>query len=135
MTHPGDGPGRGRRRGQAGFSMVEMLVLVAIIGILASIATASYLAVRNKARTVEARLALHTIYNLEIAHQKDTGAYSADLNAIGFRMLGAPRYTYSVAASPASFTATAVANLDLDADLDTWVVYSTSPEAVRVTRD
>lgn len=134
------GPGGGSEAGsggprQAGFSMVELLVLVAIIGILAAIATTSYFSLRNKARAVEARLGLHTIYNLEIAHQKDTGAYSADLNAIGFRMLGEPKYAFSVAATATSFTATAVANLDLDAQLDTWVVYSSGPDAVQLTRD
>lgn len=125
----------GRRVDDGGFSMVELLVLVAIIGILAMLSVASYMGFRNKAMTVEARLGLHTIWTLEKAHQREHDRYSADLNEIGFRMLGASRYAFSVAADTVSFTARAVANLDRDAQLDVWEITTPTPEPAHLLRD
>jgi prepilin-type N-terminal cleavage/methylation domain-containing protein len=119
----------------AGFTLIELVILVAIIGILASIAVPVYLDFRKKALTVEARTGLRYIWDLEAAYYKENDVYSGDLAALGFELPGTKRYTYTVQANPTSFTAHAAANLDLDSDEDVWEIYSGSPESVHVMTD
>ena len=132
----GEIPVGGARTGaEGGFTMTELIITVGIIGILASLAIVVYMNFRNKAMTVEARVGLRQIWQLEKDYDKDHDTYSNDLNAINFKMVGTPRYTYSVTADTNSFTARAEANLDRDADLDTWEIYDTSPESIHLVID
>ena len=119
----------------AGFTLIELMVLVGIIGILAAIAVPVYLDFRKKAFTIEARTALRYIWDLEKAYQKENDTYTGDLAVLGFALPGKKRYTYTLQANQTSFTARAVANLDLDPDNDEWEIYSSSPESARLATD
>ena len=55
----------GSRRG---FTLVEIMIVVAVIGILAAIAIPNFLNFRLKAKTAEAKANLSAIRSLEIAH-------------------------------------------------------------------
>lgn len=125
----------GAIRGTAGFTLVELVVTIGVIGILASIAIATYANYRTKAQTVEARLGLHNIWVMEYSYEKDNNRYTSDLNVLGFQMSGTPRYSYSLQADNSSFTARAEANLDRDAALDVWEIYSSTLEAVHLAAD
>ncbi len=106
-----------------GFSMIELLLLVAIIGILAVIATYTYLHFRKKAMSVEAPMGLNNIRKLEKDYRDDHGTYSNDVNAIGYSWFGKSRYTFDIPqANETGFTARAQANLDQDPDLDVWTI-------------
>ena len=124
-----------RTRRQGGYTLIELVLTISIIGILASLAVAMYLNFRQKAMTVEARVGLNTIWRLEKDYQKDNDTFSGDLNEIHFKMVGTPRYTYSVVADTHGFTARAEANLDRDADLDVWEIYSISPDPAHLVID
>jgi Tfp pilus assembly protein PilE len=114
------------RRGEGGFSLLEIAIVLLAILILITIAVATYRNFRKKAITTEARTALHTIYKLQISHHSINDTYSADLDQLGFRMVGRNRYDYQLTgASTLAFTARATANIDRDDDLDVWQVNHT----------
>jgi prepilin-type N-terminal cleavage/methylation domain-containing protein len=106
-----------------GFSLIELIMLVSIIGILAAIAAAGYLHFRKKALSIEAPVGLNSIWKLEKEWRDEHPTYADDLGILGFTLMGKPRYTYEIlGADAASFTARARANLDQDPELDIWII-------------
>jgi general secretion pathway protein G len=57
----GSGRIRGRRSGEVGFTLVELMIVMTIIGILASIAIPSYIRAVQKAKEATLREDLHTM--------------------------------------------------------------------------
>ena len=57
-----------RIRNRKGFTLVELMIVVAIIGILAAIAIPNFLAFRLKAKTSEAKSNLGAIRSTEVAY-------------------------------------------------------------------
>lgn len=114
-----------------GFSLVELMVVVAIIGILASLALPRFRIFQAKARQSEAKSTLAQIYTLEQAYYGEFDLYVAltargfqgggctgnDPNDLGFLLDGCDanaatnkvRYSYAVAITNggAGFNATA----------------------------
>jgi type IV pilus assembly protein PilE len=66
-----------------GFSLIELLVTVAIIGILAAVAIPAYTGQQKKASRVEAYSNLDNIRLIEEQIFADTGNYSANLGVAG----------------------------------------------------
>lgn len=69
---------------RAGFTLIELMVVVAIIGILASIAVPQYRKFQAKARQSEASITLGAIKSLESTQLAANSSYSACLGQIGF---------------------------------------------------
>lgn len=69
---------------QAGFTLVELMVVVAIIGILAAVAIPNYQKYQARARQAEARVALSAIYTAEKAFVSEQATYTGCLNQIGY---------------------------------------------------
>ena len=62
-------------KGQKGFTLIELMIVVAIIGILAAIAIPNFLQYQMKSRQSEAKTNLQAIKTSEVAFQSERGCY------------------------------------------------------------
>lgn len=67
-----------------GFTLVELMVVVAIIGILSAIAIPNFKTYQAKAKTSEAKIQLASIYQAEIAIQSDFDSFATCLTDAGY---------------------------------------------------
>lgn len=81
-------------KGSEGFTLVELMVVVAIIGILSAVAIPNFKKYQAKAKQSEAKITLAALYTSEVSAQADYNTYATCLAAIGFEI--APRGFYRV---------------------------------------
>jgi type IV pilus assembly protein PilA len=101
--------------GQKGFTLIELMIVVAIIGILAAIAIPNFLRYQAKSRQAEARTNLGGIFVAETSYYGETSTFG-NLGQIGFSLAGAAsnRYTYrSGAAAPNGGNSTNTNGVDM----------------------
>ncbi|BCV37466.1 MULTISPECIES: type IV pilin protein [Shewanella] len=96
----------------AGFTLIEVMITVVIIGILASIAYPSYVQYIAKSTRSEAHAALMRLANLQEQYYLDNRTYATDMTKLGLN--ASPFITenghYSIASTgTADFTLTATA--------------------------
>lgn len=87
------------RKSQAGFSLVELMVVVAIIGILASLAIPSVGKYMAKARQSEAKSQLASLYTAEKAFFAEYTAYHGMFGPVGYSPEGKIRYVVGFSAT------------------------------------
>ena len=88
-----------------GYTLVEIMVAVAIVGIGAAIAIPNYQKYAARSRQAEAKIQLTAIYIAEKAYVTEAGAYTACIGKIGVKPYGARSYYevgFTTAASSAS---------------------------------
>lgn len=100
-------------RSKEGFTLVELMIVVAIVGILAAVAIPNYLKYQARARQSEAKIALASVFTAEKSAFAEYGSYHSCLPHIGYTPDSQNRY-YS-----AGFSATnsvAIAGITCNAD-------------------
>lgn len=128
-------------RRRRGFSLIEVMVVVAIIGVIASIALPSLQSYVWRARRNEAFLNLNGIYKSQKTYLVENGRYGSTFEEIGFEISGATMvdpttiqsrfYTYTLqpiavdGVPNANYSAVATGDLDpSDAMLDIIMIES-----------
>lgn len=111
--------GRGRSRA-AGFTLIELMVVVLIVAILASIAVPAYTGSVRKSRRTEAKTAITDFAAREERLYATQSVYSTDPGAMGYTAAGGswpvstgtyyqiqtPTVTAASSSAPATFTVT-----------------------------
>lgn len=77
-----------RTLNQKGFSLVELMIVVAIIGLLAAVGVPQYQKFQARARQGEAKSALSALYASEQSFFGEWNLYTVDLKNIGFGVTG-----------------------------------------------
>lgn len=67
-----------------GFTLVELMVVVAIIGLLSAVAIPNFRKYQAKSKASEAKLQLATIYSSMVSWYSDYDNYASCLNLMGF---------------------------------------------------
>ena len=121
------------KRNKKGFTLIELMIVVVIIGILAALAIPRFMRSTTKAKQSEAKQLLKQIYTMQRAYRQEQDTYTLDgitasaaapnaFAVIGVEVSATARYVYVMAAGIDVFVCTATANLDDDAQNDVWTI-------------
>ena len=127
---------RKMQRGEKGFTLIELMIVVVIIGILAALAIPRFMRATTKSKQSEARQILKQVYSMQRAYRQEYNTYwtpagpasavpaqQGAFARIGVDIMPNARYTFTMVAAANTFTCTATSGiLDDDAAVDTWTI-------------
>lgn len=128
---------RPRLQSPDGFTLIELMIVAAILGILVSVATVSYNHFVTKAKSIEGEVVVHEIERLEYLYHASNHVYTDSLTDLGFAMTGTLKHyttevrkglatdkiSYQVRALPVTASAT-----------DSWLLTSYRDGSVQIDR-
>ena len=80
-------------QGMAGFTLTDIMICLALLSILLSLAIPVHLAAVERAKAVEATEVLSEVVRLEHLYYVDKTAYTASLQDLGFQLTSSLKYT------------------------------------------
>ncbi len=122
------------QRNQKGFTLIELMIVVVIIGILAALAIPRFMAATTKSKMSEAKTMLKQVHVLMRSYYQESDTYvGATLAGIGFVQqplvtaapAGPARYTIAITSALATTyaaTATSVVDFDGDGVMNVWTI-------------
>ena len=105
-----------------GFSLMEVMIVVVIIGIFAALAYPNLEKYLKRARQTEAKTNLSAIYTAQKIYFTLHQSYAEDINELDLSLVQGDPYTFTMEASTSTFKAQAEGNIDDDDVLDTWTI-------------
>ena len=123
-------------RSRRGYTVLELLTVVAITGVLAATALNNYKAQAMRAKRVEAVMGLSTVWKAEMSYFAEHSKFAPTLDQIDFQLEGGKRlsatsyqgarYVFQISQpwGTGSFYCIATANLDDDAWPDVLEIYN-----------
>lgn len=127
-------------RTKTGFTLIELMIVVVIIGILAALAIPRFMRATTKSKQSEAKMLLKQVYVMEHSYRQEKDVYWITATAasataptafsgIGVEITPSARYSYVLTSGDAgatTFTCTATSSiLDDDATTDVWHIDQT----------
>jgi len=146
-------------RNRKGFTLIELMIVVAIIGILAAIAIPNFLRFQLKSKTSEGKVNLAAIRTAEESYLAEFGSYVSATSApvtgagvpgttknawpdpapgfqtIGWGPEGAVFFQYAITATNGGYTASASADLDGNTTRQAWAYAKPDNADARVVAD
>lgn len=88
-----------KKKNQTGFSLIELMIVVVIIGILSTIAVPQYQNFQKKAKQSEAKANLSGLYTTLKTFQAEWNQFYGDFRALGYDLAGNLQYNVGFSAS------------------------------------
>jgi prepilin-type N-terminal cleavage/methylation domain-containing protein len=85
-----------RRNGGRGYTLIELVIVLLLIGILSSMAISTYRMMINKARMTQAKTVLHHLTKTEAIYYSDHDRYTDNVFLLDFDPVKYPFYQVSV---------------------------------------
>ena len=88
-----------------GFTLVELMIVVAIIGILAALAIPNFIKYQAKSKQSEAKQSLRAYFMAQRHYFSEKDEFTGDLGALGFAPERGNRYAYKTMVTPTTYQA------------------------------
>jgi type IV pilus assembly protein PilE len=126
---------------QRGFTYLELIVVIAVVAVLATIAIPRFMRCSVRTKQDEAQMLLKQIYTMQMTYRHESDAYYPSdgstvvtqpggvITPLGVEIMPSARYSYSITGDGSAFVATAGSKsstgLDEDPSLDVWSIDQT----------